>query len=108
MPNGELNLSQEMKEEINQCFASALEYSVLTIGEMQALKILVALQCLTKVGPRRPAPGYVCQCIKSVIHPMVAIGIGFTTHIMLVSALSSHSSQSTPLETINQKEKNNA
>ena len=32
----ELNLSQEMKEEINWCFAGALGYSVLTIGEMQA------------------------------------------------------------------------
>ena len=81
-----------MKEEINRCFASALGYNVLTIGEMQALKMLVALQCLTEVGPRRPALGYVCQCVESIVRPMAAIGIGFTAHAMLASAPSSCSS----------------
>ena len=85
LPNGELNLSQEMKEEIDRCFASALGYSMLMIGEMQALKMLVALQCLAKVGLRRPPPGYVFQCIKSIVHPMAAIGISFTAHAMLAS-----------------------
>ena len=52
LPSGELNFSHEMKEEISQCFARALRYNVLAIGEMQALKMLIALQCLTEVGPR--------------------------------------------------------
>ena len=52
LPSGELNLSQEMKEEIDRHFAKALVYNMLTIGEMQALKMLVALQCLTEAGPR--------------------------------------------------------
>ena len=56
LPNGDLNLSQEMRE-INRPFACALGYSMLTIGEMQALKMLIALQCLTEAGPRRPPQG---------------------------------------------------
>ena len=97
MPHGELSLSQEMKE-IDWGFARALRYNVMTIGEMQALKMLVTLQCLTKAGPQQPAPGYVCQCIESIVCPMVAMGIGFTAHAMMVSALSGHSSHSTSLE----------
>ena len=38
-----------MKEEIDRHFAGALGYSMLTIGEMQALKMLVALLCLAEV-----------------------------------------------------------
>ena len=43
--------SQEM-EEIDWHFARALRYNVLAIGEMQALKMLMTLQCLTKAGPQ--------------------------------------------------------
>ena len=51
LPSEELNLSQEMKEEIDQYFTRTLGYNVMMIGEMQALKMLVAFQCLTKAGP---------------------------------------------------------
>ena len=71
---------------------------MLTIGEMQALKMLIALQCLTEVGPRRPAPGYMCQCVELIMHAMMAIGIGFTAHAVLASALLGCSSWSTLLE----------
>ena len=71
---------------------------MLTVGEMQALKMLIALQCLAEAGPR-PALGYVCQCVKSIVHPMVAIGISFTTHAVLTSAPLICSSQSASLET---------
>ena len=57
LPHGKLNLSQEMKEEIDQRFDCVLGYSMLSIGDMQVLKMLTALQCLTEVGNRRPAPG---------------------------------------------------
>ena len=52
LPSRELNLSHEMKEEIDQCFTRALGYNVLAVSEMQALKMLVTLQCLAEVGPR--------------------------------------------------------
>ena len=99
MPHGKLTLSQEMKDEINRCFTCALGYNMLSIGEMQALKMLIALQCLAEVGPRRPALAYVCKCIKLIMHPMMAMGIAFTTHAVLASVLSIRSSQSASLET---------
>ena len=99
LPQGELDLDQEMKEEINWCFARALRYNILMIGEMQALKMLITLQCLTEAGPQRPAPGYVCQCIESIIRPMVAMGIGFTAHTVMASIPSGRSIHSTSWET---------
>ena len=53
---------------------------MLSIGEMQTLKMLTALQCLTEADPRRPAPGYVCQCMESIMCPMMAIGMGPVEH----------------------------
>ena len=72
---------------------------MLVIGEMQALKMLIALQCLAGAGPRKPTPGYVSQCIKSLVHPLVAMGIGFTAHAVMASIPSGCSSHSTSLET---------
>ena len=88
-----------MREQVDQCFACALGYNMMCIGEMQVLQMLIALQCLAKVGPRRPAPGYVCQCIKLIMRLMMAMGITFTTHAVFTSALLTHSSGSTSLET---------
>ena len=51
LPLGELSLTQEMKKEIDWHFTRALRYNMLAIGEMQALKMLIMLQCLAKVGP---------------------------------------------------------
>ena len=68
------------------------------MGEMQALKALITLQCITEAGPRRPAPRYVCQCIKSIMHPISAIGIAFSVHSVLASAASSRL-RSTSLKT---------
>ena len=99
LPLGELELGQEMKEEIDWHFAQALRYNVLAIGEMQALKMLITLQCLAEAGPQQPTPGYVSQCIESLICPLVAMGIGFTAHVVMASVPSGHSSHSTSLET---------
>ena len=97
LPNGELNLSPEMREEVNQCFPCALSYNMMSIGKMQPLKMLIALQCPAGMGAR-PAPGYICQCVELITHLMMAMGIVFTAHTVLVSAPSTHSSWSTSLE----------
>ena len=57
----------------------------MVIGKMQVLKMLIALQCLAEVGPRKPVSGYVSQCIESLICPLMAMGIGFTAHAMMAS-----------------------
>ena len=80
-------------------FTCALGYNMLSIGKMQALKMLTAFQCLAEAGPRRPTPGYVCQCIELIMHPMMGMGISFTMHTVLASALSICSSWSGSLET---------
>ena len=87
-----------MKEAVDLHFALVLGYNVVSIGEMQALKTLIMLQCLAEAPPRRPAQGYVCQCVESIMHPMMAIGIVFSAHAILASIALTHSSQSTSLE----------
>ena len=72
---------------------------MMSISEIQVLKMLITLQCLTKAGPRRPDPGYVCQCIESIMCPMMAMSITFTAHAALVSAPLTGSSWSTSLKT---------
>ena len=69
------------------------------VGKMQALKMLIALQCLAEAGPQKPVSGYVSQCVESLVCPLTAMGIGFTAHAVLASAPSGHSSRSTSLET---------
>ena len=61
--------------------------------------MLIALQCLTEAGPQKPISGYVSQCVESLVRPLMAMGIGFTAHAVMVSAPSGHSSHSTSLET---------
>ena len=99
VPLGEVELGPEMEEEIDSHFNRALRCNVMSIGEMQALKMLIALQCLAEVGPRKPISGYMSQCIESLAHPLMAMGIGFTAHAVMASIPSGHSSRSTSLET---------
>ena len=70
----------------------------MSMGEMQALKVLITLQCIAEVGPRKPAPGYVCQCMESIMHPLSVIGITFSAHYILALATLSQS-RSTSLKT---------
>ena len=71
---------------------------MLAMGKMQALKMLITLQCLAEAGPWKPISGYVSQCVESLVCPLMAMGIGFTAHAVMVSAPSGHSSHSTSLE----------
>ena len=53
------------------------------LGEMQALRVLVTLQCIAEAGPRRPTLGYICQRVELIMHPLSVIGITFSVHAML-------------------------
>ena len=97
LPQNEFNLSKEMRDRVNSHPTLALAKVEMLMGEMQALKVLITLQCITEAGPRKSAPGYVCQCIKSIMHPLSVIGITFSVHSVLALAASSQS-RSTSLE----------
>ena len=45
------------------------------MGEMQALKVLITLQCITEVGPRKPTSGDICQCMESIMHPLSVLSV---------------------------------
>ena len=98
LPRSEFNLSKEMRDRVDSCLAPTLVKVEMLMGEMQALKALIILQCIAEAGPQKPNPGYVCQCVESIMHPLSAIGIAFSAHSVLASAALSRSS-STSLET---------
>ena len=77
LPQSEFNLSKEMP---------TLAKVEMLMGEMQALKALITLQCIAEAGPRRPTSGYVCQCIESIMHPISVIGITFSVDSVLALA----------------------
>ena len=91
LPRSEFNLSKEMRDRVNSCLTLTLVKVEMLMGEMQALKVLITLQCIAEAGPRKPTPGYVCQCMESIMHPLSAIGIAFSAHSILASAASSQS-----------------
>ena len=71
----------------------------MSMGEMQTLKVLITLQCIAEVDPRKPTPGYVCQCMESIMHPLSVIGITFSTHsILALAALSQSRSTSLKMD----------
>ena len=41
VPHDKFNLSQEMREAVDQCFVCALGYNMMSIGDMQVLKTLI-------------------------------------------------------------------
>ena len=98
LPQSEFNLSKEMRDRVNSHLTLTLAKVQMLMGEMQALKVLIILQCITKVDHRKPTPEYVCQCVESVMHPLSVIAITFSAHSVLASAASSQS-RSTSLET---------
>ena len=98
LPQSEFNLSKEMTERVNSHLVPTLVKVEMSMGEMQALKALITLQCIAEVGPQKPAPGYVCQCMESIMHPLSVICITFSAHSILASPALSRS-MSTSLKT---------
>ena len=89
LPQSEFNLSKEMRDRVNSHLTLTLAKVEMLMGEMQALKALITLQCIAEVGPWKPTPGYVYQCVESIMHPLSAIGITFSAHSVLALAASS-------------------
>ena len=87
-----------MRDRVDSHLVLTLAKAEMSMGEMQALKALITLQCIAKVGPWKPAPGYVCQCMEFIMHPLSVIGITFSAHSILALAASSQS-RSTSLKT---------
>ena len=87
-----------MRDRVNSHLVPTLAKVKMLMGEMQALKALITLQCIAEVGPSRPTPGYVCQYMESIMHPLSAIGITFSVHLVLALAALSQS-RSTSLKT---------
>ena len=83
------SLNKEMRDRVDSCLVLTLAKVEMLIGEIQALKALTTLKCIAEAGPRRPTPRYVYQCIKSIMHPISAIGIASSVHSVLASAASS-------------------
>ena len=98
LPRSEFNLSKKMRDRVYSHLVLTLAKVEMLMGEMQALKALITFQCIAEAGPRRPPPGYVCQCVESIMHPLSAIGITFSVDSVLTSAASSRS-RSTSLKT---------
>ena len=88
LPQSEFSLSSEMKVAGNTYLTPMLARLEMSLGEMQALRVLVMLQCLAEVGPRKPTPGYLCQSVESIMCPLSAMGIAFLAHAMLATAMS--------------------
>ena len=89
LPRSEFSLSKEMRDRVNSHLVLTLVKVEMSMGEMQALKVLITLQSITEAGPRKPAPGYICQCVESIMHPLSEIGIAFSAHSILALAASS-------------------
>ena len=87
-----------MRDRVNSFLVPTLAKAEMSMGEMQALKVFITIQCITEAGPRKPTPGYICQCMESIMHPLSVIVIAFSAHSILALAASSRS-KSTSLET---------
>ena len=59
LPRSEFNLSKEMRDRVDSCLEPTLAKVEMSMGEMQALKVLITLQCIAEAGPRKPAPVYI-------------------------------------------------
>ena len=63
LPQSEFNLSKEMRDRVNSHLTPTQVKVEMLMGEMQALKALITLQCIAEVGPRKPASAWNPSCI---------------------------------------------
>ena len=98
LPRCNFVLDQEVSDTVNLHLAPTLAKLDLSLEELQALKILTMLQCLDEMGPWKPAPGYACQCVESIMRHLTVLDIAFTPQAVLGVTVSTRS-RSTSLET---------
>ena len=98
LPRCDFVLNQEISNTVNLHLTPTLAKLDLSLGELQALKVLTTLQCFAEMGPQKPAPGYTCQCVKSIMRHLMVLDIPFTPQAVLGVPVSTWS-RSTSLET---------
>ena len=77
---------------------SVIKETDMTLGEMQALRVLTTLQYLAKVGPKSPPAGQIAQSVQSIMQPLQQADISFMPHAALGYAVLTRS-RGTSVET---------
>ena len=77
---------------------SVIKETNMTLGEMQALRVLTTLQYLAEIGPKSPPVGQIAQSVQSIMQPLQQAGISFMPHAVLSYAVSTRS-RGTSMET---------
>ena len=62
---------------------SVIKETDMTLGEMQALRILTTLQYLAEVVPKSPPVGQIVQSVQSIMWPLQQADISFMAHAVL-------------------------
>ena len=98
LPRCNFVLNQEVSDTVDLHLATTLAKLNLSLGELQALKVLTTLQFFNEMGPQKPALGYTCQCVKLIRRHLTVLDITFTPQAVLGAPVSTWS-RSTSLET---------
>ena len=83
LPRYDFVLDQEISDAVDLHLAPTLAKLDLSLGELQALKVLTTLQCLAEMGPQKPALGYTCQCVELIMRHLTVLDIAFTPQAVL-------------------------
>ena len=78
LPRCDFVLNQEISDTVDLCLAPTLAKLDLSLGELQALKVLTTLQCLAEMDQQKLAPGYTCQCVELIMRHLTVLDIAFT------------------------------
>ena len=77
LPRCDFAPDQETIDTVNLCLAPTLAKMDLSLGELQALKVLTTLQCLAELGPQKPVQGTISHCVKLIMRQLMVLDIYF-------------------------------
>ena len=97
LPRCDFALDQKTIDTVDSHLAPTLPKMDLSLGELQALKVLTMLQCLAELGPQKPAQGTISHCVESIMRQLMVLDISFSSQAVLGSTVS-RQSRSTSLE----------
>ena len=87
LPQSDFALDQETIDTVDLHLAPSLAKMHLSMGELQALKVLTMLQCLAKIGPQKPAQGMISHCVESIMRQLMVLDITFSSQAVLGSTV---------------------
>ena len=87
LPRCDFALDQETIDTVDLCLAPTLAKMDLSLGELQALKVLTTLQCLAELGPQKPAQGTISHCVESIMRQLMVLDITFSSKAVLGSTV---------------------